>query len=213
MVWLSHTHNHWMRAGGYRDATGAAPNGIIIGAVLGGALLLLVFAGVILWRCRTRAASKTAKQHPTPTSTHTVVASNPSSSTTPPDYDNEAGDAHVAIVLSVERNHTPSPQQHAKPALFQPPSNASTAHSNSQHAASHLDHQQQPDAAASGTTDVTALLDERCLSQLLIPWSDIQLAEQPLGRGGFGAVYRGSWQGMKVAVKMLEGSALRTLLT
>jgi hypothetical protein len=55
------------------------------------------------------------------------------------------------------------------------------------------------------SADVTALLDERSLNQLLIAWSDIKLADKPLGRGGFGAVYRGSWQGIKVAVKMLEG--------
>jgi serine/threonine protein kinase len=52
---------------------------------------------------------------------------------------------------------------------------------------------------------VTALLDAHALDQLRIDWSDIKLADKPLGRGGFGAVYRGSWQGIKVAVKMLEG--------
>jgi hypothetical protein len=55
------------------------------------------------------------------------------------------------------------------------------------------------------SADMTALLDAHALGQMRIDWSDIKLAEKPLGRGGFGAVYRGSWQGIKVAVKMLEG--------
>jgi hypothetical protein len=53
------------------------------------------------------------------------------------------------------------------------------------------------------SADMTALLDAHALGQMRIDWSDIKLAEKPLGRGGFGAVYRGSWQGIKVAVKML----------
>jgi hypothetical protein len=59
--------------------------------------------------------------------------------------------------------------------------------------------------SSSPSADVTALLDAHALGQLHIDWSEIKLAEKPLGRGGFGAVYRGSWQGIKVAVKMLEG--------
>ncbi len=55
------------------------------------------------------------------------------------------------------------------------------------------------------SADMTALLDAHALGQMRIDWNDIKLADKPLGRGGFGAVYRGSWQGIKVAVKMLEG--------
>jgi hypothetical protein len=56
-------------------------------------------------------------------------------------------------------------------------------------------------------TVTTTAQDSRDIARLIIPWSALKVGDA-LGNGGFGTVYKGSWRGHKVAIKMLDRSSL-----
>jgi hypothetical protein len=62
-------------------------------------------------------------------------------------------------------------------------------------------------SASTPATVTTAAHDSRDIARLIIPWSSLKLGNA-LGNGGFGTVYKGSWRGHKVAIKMLDRSSL-----
>jgi hypothetical protein len=62
-------------------------------------------------------------------------------------------------------------------------------------------------SASTPATVTTAAHDSRDIARLIIPWSALKVGNA-LGNGGFGTVYKGSWRGHKVAIKMLDRSSL-----